>query len=107
MGGCNFGKTLLIDVPKRYRGKTLLFSKEKRSMLSNVTIWNPVSTLPLQSLWKPETHSFKRNTIKAQVVSQPECLEKRKRLRIVLQMRDLVLHILEKIGTYFWNCSRQ
>ena len=86
-----------ISYPSMYPNVTeekFMFFDKKFSTSSEFTIWNQFFNLPLRILLKRCTLSFKKDTITAKTVSQLKCLEERKKLRLTLQMKDLVLHFL-------------
>ena len=103
MGGCTFGNISPIKVPKCHRARIHVFWCKNFQNHLNFTIWNTVSTLtlPLRILLKPWTLPIKKDLITAKAVSELKCLEERKKLRFLLQMKDPVLHSLVDLGHIF------
>ena len=91
--------------PSRYQhvteGKFMFIVEKSFQIQPSFAIWYPVSTLPLRILLKPWTLSFKKDAITAKAVSQLKCLEERKKLRVTLQMKDMVLHSLVRTWDIF------
>ena len=84
------------------KGKFVLLTKNFQSRQVFI-IWNLVFTLPFWILLRPWTISFNRKTITGIAVSQLYCLEERKRLRFILEMKDLALHFLLQPERHFWK----
>ena len=81
-------------------GEKLCILKQNFQARQNPIIWNPVPTIRLPILQKPETRSFKRDTF-TKNLSQSKSLEERKKLRFILQNKDRVLHSLVQTWTTF------
>ena len=78
------------------RCSSCFFLKNFQSRQS-FTCWNPVFSLRLRIWLNHKTRSFRSDAIAAKAVSQLNSVEKRKKLRTILQLRNLVLHFVVRI----------
>ena len=102
IGVFNFGEILPSLYQNFIQGQFLFFEKKIRSHHTFI-IWSPAFTLPIQTLLRLWTFPFRRNTLTVKAVSQLNCLEELKKLRLTLQMKDPILHLLVAICDPFSN----
>ena len=88
---------------KLQRWSWCILRKKNVQIHETFTIWNTVCILPLPSLLKSWTRSFKRETITAKIVQQLKCPAKRQKIRFTLQMNDLVLFSSKRLRSLFWR----
>ena len=102
MGGCFFKNTLPVNVPKCHR-KVHVFWLKKLLKRQNNTIWNQFFIYPSLTDIVAAMNSFfqERHILSESCITGKNCVEERKRLIFILQMKDLVLHSLVQIWDTF------
>ena len=94
MGGCNFGIILPMNVAKCQRGKVYVFCWKKLSESSGFHYLEPgFQPSKADIIEALHTHS-RRTQSEPKTVLPFKSPEECKKLKITLQMKDLVLHFL-------------
>ena len=91
-GRLQFRISLTHHCTKISKRESLCFLIKKLPWSAELFYLEPGRYPPLRILLKPWTLSFNKETITAKTLSQLKCLEEPKKLRFILQMRDLFLH---------------
>ena len=101
MGGCNFGKSLPINVKNCHRGKSFVFSHKKLSDSSEFHYLEPdiylliTDTVEATNTLTQERHNHIENYITVKLPWRPQ------KLSFTLQIKDLVLHSLVRTWGIF------